>query len=156
MPKLITKEELKYIFFAGIFSFIYFLYILPWLLNNGVETSPIWVQFLLFSVGIYLVYFFILKSFSMKTSSSFLGAIVMVLPFIALDIVAPEYHINLISGVLEKGATLGQASSDFLIGTLWQNLGITGWILVPMVYFVSFVVILIITALIKKNFVEDL
>ena len=102
------------------------------------------------------MYFFMFKSWSLDNKQSLVNAIIGLIPFIALDLLAPEYHVNLLSGALEKGATLGSASADYLLGSLWSGLGITGYILVPMVYLVSFMILLIIVALIKKNFVEDL
>jgi len=153
---LVEKRELKYILFAGGFSFVYFIYLLPYLLNRGIANASPYTQFLLFSLGIYFVLFFVFKSFAMQTKYSLSYAFVMVLTFISMDIAQPEYHINPLNGVLEAGATLGKSSSDYVAGTFWQGLGFSGYILVPLVYFVTFTSLLIIASLIERNFVRRL
>jgi len=151
---LISKQEFKYIIYASVFGFFYFLYLLPYLLKNGIENQSPYLQFFLFGIGLYIIYFFIFKSWSLGTTNSFYAALSGMLPILALDLIYPEYHVNLMSGVIEKGATLGSASTDYVIGTFWSNLGISGYLLVPLVYLVSFALLLILAALIKKNFVK--
>ena len=154
---MIDKKELKYIIIAGIFSFIYFIYILPFFIKKGAEAMSPTQQFILFSIGIYFIYFLLFKSFALSTKKSLLmGLVFGVLPFMAMDIIQPEYHINLINGTLDKGATLGMASADYVIGSWWESIGIKGYLLVPLVYFVAFTILLIIIALLKKNFVKEL
>ena len=155
MVKFINKSEFKYIAIASVFSFVYFLYILPFLLSKGAENwSPI-AQFLIFFLGVYIAYFFVAKSFALKGKVAFVYTLVSAIPFIAMDLIQPEYHINLITGALEKGAVLGSSSSDYLLGSIGQSLGLSGYILVPFVYFFCFMLLLLIVAMIKKNFVEE-
>lgn len=155
MP-LISKQELKYILYASVFSFVYFIYILPKLILGGIENSSPYSQFLFLSIGLYIFYFFVLKSFSLNTRFSLGLAFALILPVLAADLIQPEYHINLISGALEKGATLGAASTDFIAGTFWESLGFSGWIMIPLVYFVTFFMLLLFAALIRKNFVKEI
>jgi hypothetical protein len=153
--RLINKQELKYILITGLFSFGYFILFLPWILQAGAESMNPIFQFLIFGLGVYIMFFFVFKSFAMDTSMSAIFSIVILFPIMAGDLVMPEYHINIITGELEKGATLGMASTDYFIATVWQSIGFSGYILVPLVYFVSFILLLIISALLRKNFLGD-
>ena len=70
MKKIFVKSELKYILIAGIFSFVYFIYLLPLLLRYGFENQAPLIQFVLFSIGIYFIYFFVFRSFALNKKVS--------------------------------------------------------------------------------------
>lgn len=152
---LITKSELKYILSASLFGFIYFLYLLPLLLSIGIENSSSLIQFLFFVVGLYFIYFFILKGISLGTKQSIGGAFVGIIPFLVFDLWMPEYHINLINGTLIKGATLGTYSSDYFLGGLAHSIGINGYFTVIFSYLIVPIILLIGYTLIRKNFVKE-
>ncbi|MFA5764445.1 MAG: hypothetical protein WC915_06575 [archaeon] len=154
--KLISKSEIKYILGATLFGFFYFVFLLPYLLGIGAESWSPYLQFSLFGLGIYIFYFFILKSYSLGTKVSLLQAITSFIPFIALDLMQPEYHINFTTGELIKGATLGASSSDYVLGYFWQSIGFVGFITVIMVYLASVFILLLINSLIKKNSIKEI
>jgi len=153
----IDKTELKYIGMASLFGFLYFIILLPLLLRNNIESQSPFLLFILFSTGLYFLYFFMFKSWSLGTKQSFQASVIGLLPFLIFDVLNPEYHVNLITGALDKGATLGVASMDYILGYSYTNIfGNIGWFMVPLVYCATIFIGLVLIAILRKNFVRTI
>lgn len=150
----LNRNEIKYIIGAGIFGFVFFGLLLNYLIKLVGDSNPV-MQFAVFNVGIWLYFFIFLKSFSTSTSSSVGSAIGLLLLFIALDIILPEYHVTM-TGELVTGAILGASTSDYVAGYFLQSVGIKGFFLYLGVYAILPIILLLGSAKILPNFVRRL
>ena len=99
--------------------------------------------------------FFIFKAIALKKKQSFKGILGLVLGFIAIDILLPEYHITK-AGELIQGGIFGAGSSDYVVGYIGQLLGISGIYLGLFTYLFVELVILFIAIKLEKDFVRGL
>lgn len=150
----INKQEALYITLASVFAMVWFVLLLPFVVQMLGNDLAI-VQFLLFNIGLYFFLFIFLKViitetvYNLKTSFGFLVLI------LALDIWMPEYHVTL-DGQLLTGANLSVASSDYIVGLLGQTIGIPGVALYLFTYLVIPIFLLFVSAKILPNFVKKL
>lgn len=152
--KGVNKQELKYIVFAGIFSFVLFVLIIPKILPSIEGISPV-VQFLIFNVGLFIFLQIFLKSIAIEKKIKFGYSLGIVLLFIAIDVMLPPFLVNS-DGTLQTGVTLYASSSDYMLGLLAQGIGLTGFIVYLFVYVILPLILLVISSLLLKNFVEAL
>lgn len=154
--KKIELPELKYLGFCLLFILIFMIII------NNFETSidnlnPV-IQFLLFNIGISFMFVFIFKAIAKKKKISRIieGALASTISFISLDLILPEYHIN--SHGLIKGGLLGQASSDYFFGYVYQSIfNITnGLFLQILVYGVTFSLLVLLGSYLYKDFLKNI
>lgn len=149
-----NNQEIKYIVYSGLIAFIYFMWILPWAINTFDGQSPV-TQFLLFNVGLYLIFFVFLKS-SITDASTNMGVTAGLLSmFLALDCWMPEYHVA-VSGALIPGASVGVGSTDYVFGVLANSLGLSGMFVYLFTYIAMPILLLFIAAKLIPNFVRKL
>ena len=154
MKKLFEKSELKYILFSLIFAFIYFIFVMPELINRFSSNSP-YIQFIIFTLGIYAFFFVFLKSFTTSTKTNLLTSLGLLLLFLSLDIFLPEYHVNSL-GQLVQGGIAGTATTDYIFGLIAQQLGLTGILIYIFTYIFVPVVLLLVSAKILPNFIKHI
>ena len=148
----ITQAELKYILYSGVFAVVYFLFLLKPL--EAMFTDP-FAQFLIFNIGIFAVFFIFLKGFALKARADAQTSLGLLLMFIAFDLVMPEFHVT-IAGELVKGAELGASTSDYVIGSIAQSVGLSGIFVYIATYIIAPILLLYITAKLLPNFVARL
>src|SRR3990167_6111525 len=145
----LEKPEIKYIFYAGLFQLIYFIFLLPYLMKT-LPLNP-YIRFLVFQIGIFFVYIIFLKSISLGTKTDIMTAFVLVLLSLNMDIIQPEFHVTY-TGDLIDGAVLGNVTFDYIAGLFGQSIGIFGFLLYFFVYVVIPFIIFYVVALLRKNF----
>lgn len=151
---IIDKQEAMYIFFASVFALVWFVVLLP--VVTGIwGTNFAILQFLLFNIGMYFFFFIFLKTIITDTKFNFKTSLGFMFLFIALDLWMPEYHVT-VGGQLLTGASMGVASSDYIVGLLGKTVGIPGIALFLFTYLLIPVVFLLVAAKILPNFVKKL
>lgn len=146
-----NREELKYVFWAGIVSFLWFTIALPRLYNY--TDSPI-NQFLLFYVGLYVVFFIFLKALTSNVMIDLKSSVGLLCLFISYDILIPEYHVNTL-GQLNSGALFGSGASDYVIGFIASNyLHLQGYLVYLFTYFLAPMFFFFLAASLLPNFVR--
>ena len=149
----INKKELKYIIFAGIFALLWFMYILPYLIEKFDGNNP-WMQFMLFNAGLIILLQIFLKAFILNTKIRIELSLGLIFSFIALDILQPPYAILKTGELISTGPLLMISSSDYIAGLLWQNIGLSGVLIYLATYVVTPILLLIIAAKLIPNFVR--
>lgn len=136
----IGKTAIKYTaLLMGVTSMIFFvLYFLD--LQSTIEAMDPVVQFILFNLGIYLVFYIGFKAVT-PHKDAFKGAVAAIFVEIAVDIGVPEYHV-LKDGTLIKGGILGAGASDYVAGYLWRGIGATGLLVPILTYFVTPIILI--------------
>lgn len=155
----ITKSEFKYIFYAIGFSLIWFLLLMPFLLDKGIENSNVYMQFLIFNIGIFIFLQIFLKSAAMGGSllsfSNISCAIGLIFLIIAVDIILPPFLVTS-SGELLNSVVLRSAGSDYVVGYFAANIGLSGtWVFI-FTYIFAPAVLLFLSAKLLPNFVKEL
>ena len=152
--KGINKSEAKYILTAGLFAFVFFVVILPNVLSSIVKLSPI-IQFLIFNIGIFVFFQIFLKSVALEKKVKLGYTLGIVLLFMAIDILVPPFLVST-SGELISGGNLFASSSDYVIGLLAQNIGLSGFLIYGFTYVLFPLILLILASLLLKNFVKEI
>jgi|GEM_PF-3547559 hypothetical protein len=150
----INKSEFKFLIYATLFSLLLFVIVIPNFLGSIVTLSPV-MQFLIFNIGIFIFLQIFLKSIALDKKVKFGYTLGIILLFMALDIIIPPLSIS-VQGTFASGSTLVQSSSDYILGLFWNSIGISGFLLFVFVYVVSPFILLIISSLLLKNFVQEL
>lgn len=152
----LEKKEIKYIAYATGFAFIVFGYIIPFLVKNGIEQNKsIYVQFLIFNVGIFVFLQIFLKSITLEQKINIKESVGLLLLFMSLDILAPPLMVST-QGALLTGPTLSGSAIDSVLGTFFIGLGLKGFMIYAMVYMVAPFIFLLISAMLLKNLVRRL
>jgi cell division protein FtsW (lipid II flippase) len=146
----ITKNEIKYIAGATIVSFIWFQYVIPYF-----TTSNPFTNFLIFNLGIFLIFQVFLKGFITNKFLPFMEAIGLTLLFFAMDIGAPPYCVTR-TGELLSGLTLTNSGSDYIMALLGQSMGIHGSLLYFFVYLIVPILALFLAAFLLKDLLRRL
>lgn len=151
----IEKSEWTYLFFSAItIGFLAFVIINEKVKEYISSLNPIY-QFVIMNLGIFFVFFFLIKFFATDREGTWRGSLGAVMSFLAFDLVLPEYHVGL-SGLID-GGVFGASATDYFFGYLYSTfLGASGITLVLMVYVLTFVVLFGAGALLVKNFVEEI
>lgn len=150
-----NKQEIKYIFYAGLFALAWFMLVLPLLIEKFNGDNP-WLQFLLFNFGLILLLQILLKAFTLNIKIRLRLAFGLVLTFIGLDILQPPYAVLKSGGLISSGPLLIISSSDYIAGLLWQTVGLHGILIYLATYVLTPILLLIIAAYLIPNFVKSL
>jgi hypothetical protein len=150
---MVNKQELKYIAIAIAFAVAFFGYIIPQLINNGIEQQDPFIQFLIFNVGVFVFLQIFLKAITLGSSVKFSTSLGILLLFLGLDLIIPPLMVSQ-SGEIFAGATLAASSSDFIVATMWQSFGLSGHIIYILTYMVTPFIFLFIAAKLLPNFVR--
>lgn len=150
MGVVLNKQEIKYILFSAFFLFIWFVWIIPAIEKN--LTNPI-LQFLVYNVGIFITFVIFFKAFSTNTKASLGSALGMLFLYLAIDLPTPEFHVTM-QGTLVEGAKAGMGASDYIVGMLWQSIGLSGFFVYFMTYILTPILFLFLSAIIIPNFVR--
>lgn len=128
LNQIIRNSENKYILFCAVFAAVYFFWALPYLIKT--IDGNIFMQFLIFDIGIIIVLNIYLKSKSLGTSISFIKSLEYMLVVLAIAIYIPPYHVVPWTGEIQDGAILGSASVDYFFGVIGRDyLHLTGiWV----------------------------
>jgi hypothetical protein len=153
----IEKSEIKYLFMSYIFIVLLAIISGVESIRNAVSIwNPVY-QFLLLNLGLYFVFFFLIKGLSLGTGRHrvFVGAIGSVLAFMSLDLLLPEFHVAW-NGTLIAGGIFGKSATDYFLGYLYSTLlNISGPLLWILVYPVTFTILFIIGAFLVDNFIKN-
>jgi len=152
---LIDKNEMKYLAYATIFAFITFSFIIPYLMDKGMENSSPYLQFLIFNIGIFAFLQVFLKSATLKTKINLKESIGLILLFNALDIWAPPLMVST-SGILSSGVVLSGSAVDYVIGNFAINtIHLSGFLVYLFTYVIAPFILLIGASLLLKNLVRN-
>jgi hypothetical protein len=131
--------------------------------NTWISSLNPLVQFLIFNLGLYAVFFLVIKGVALGKKRVWEGAMGTVLGFMAFDIILPEYHVT--AQGLQTGGLFGASSSDYFFGYIYQALGVPlnlnlfGYqlpLLAIMVYVVTFVAMFLLGSYLIKDYVKEL
>jgi hypothetical protein len=116
-------------------------------------------QFLIFNLGLYAVFFLVIKGVALGKKNVWEGALGTVLGFMAFDIILPEYHIT--AQGLQTGGLFGASSSDYIYQAIGVplNVNLFGYqfpLLAIMVYVVTFVAMFVLGSYFIKDYVKEL
>lgn len=149
-----NRQELKYIVFAILISFVIFTFIIPKFVDGGENMDAV-SQFLVFNIGLFIVLQVFLKAITLNRPVKFTSTLGLLLLFISLDIMAPPLAIST-SGQLLSGMTLSASASDYFFGVLGQSIGIHGFFLYIFVYIIVPAILLLIASKLLPNFVREI
>lgn len=148
-------QEVKYMFFATLFAFVVFGWVIPFVVTKQESITPL-VQFLIFNIGIFLFLNIFLKAKMTDYKINISGTLGVLALFMALDIMTPPLLVNP-SGELATGnVALRPSASDWIFGYLGQMMGIKGFSLYLFTYIAVPLILLIISARLLPNFVRHL
>lgn len=159
---LFTKSELIYLFLSVLVGISVVVLINNDTINPFLSALNPILQFLVINLGIYLCLFFVIKSVALRTKKVWLGVFGAILWWIAGDMLMPEYHVT--NAGLVAGGVFGQGAPDYVFGYLYMLTGLPltqiqffGYSLLSiLVYVVTFMMLVIVGAVIEKNFVKSI
>lgn len=149
----INKKELKYLVISVISALALFSYIIPILIEKGFGNSSPYLQFFIFFVGIFVFLQIFLKSVTLGKKINIIGALGLILLYIALDIWIPPMMVNT-SGQLLEGPLLFASAPDYIAGTIALQLGLSGILVYLFTYILIPFILLLIAAKLIPNFVK--
>lgn len=152
--KWINKQELKYLGFASLFAFIFFVVILPSSIAYFEQLNP-YLQFILFNILIFFFLAIFLKSISTNKKVRWAYSIGILILFLGMDVLIPPLSID-VNGNFATNVTLIQSSSDYIFGMLYNSAGVSGFALFFCVYVLSPIILFILASLLLKNFVKEI
>ena len=161
--KRIDKPEWIYLLVALAVTLILVLLFTNITVQTKVDALNPVIQFLIFNIGVYLVFFFVIKGFALKSRKVWVGALGTIMGFMAFDLILPEYHIT--STSLITGGVLGASASDYFFGYIYHLAGVpfnftvfglTIPLLAILVYAITFVALFIGASYLIKNFVKKI
>jgi len=150
---MIERTEIKYILYSGLFAIVYFMFLMIPLIKY-IGDNP-YKQFLVFNIGLFVVFFIFFKSLSISTTTDLGLSFGLYLMFFALDIWLPEYHVT-INGELVAGSLLGTSTADYVIGLSGQSMGFSGILLFLFTYILVPIITLFLVSKLLPNFVRRL
>lgn len=150
---MFEKKELRYILAAFGIAFVWMVFTIPNIDKWGIGPDP-FVRFLIFNVGIFFLLQVALKSSILNSRIRFSETLGLLMVANGIDLLAPPFIFNTL-GQANTGALLSTASTDYVVGMLWQSLGTSGFILYLMVYVVTPVLLFMGAGLLLKNFVRN-
>lgn len=148
----INKSERRFV--GLLLMLVGLLYIVLRTLPALEDTNP-FVQFVILNLGIFFLVFIVIKAIALDKKHIWKTSLGVVLGFLAIDIIIPEYHVT-ITGELLKGGVFGMSSTDYVIGYIGQSIGFGGVFLWVWTYLVVFLALIIGAAYLEKNFVKNL
>lgn len=151
---ILEKKELKYILWSLAIAFVWMVLIIPNLDSIGMGSSPV-LRFLIFNVGIFVLLQVVLKGVVTNSSIKLVETLGLLMIANAIDLLAPPFVWNTL-GQANTSILLSEASSDYIIGILWQAAGINGFLLYVFTYVLSPILLLVIAGFLIKNFVRKI
>lgn len=146
---------MKYLLYAVLFSFAWFIFILPKVLPFASSQSP-YLQFLIFNIGIFIFLQIFLKAKSSNNKIDWLAGLGVICLFMSMDILMPPLAVDS-AGNLLTGMTLSESSSDYVLGYFAINsLNLHGILVFIFVYIVMPFLLLLIASKLLTNFVKNL
>lgn len=153
----VTKQELKYILYSSLFSIAWFVFLMPYLLNKGVQDSNPYFQFLAFNVGIFLLLSLFMKAMAMKLSTNIKLSLGLVALFLVMDIFAPPFSVDKTGQLLGEGGNviLIKSSTDYIAGYFAINtIHLSGLMVFLFTYLITPALLLFFAARLLPNFVK--
>ena len=151
----ITKQELKYVVGAVIFSLIWFLVVIPFLLGWGIEDSNPYMQFLIFNIGIFIFLQIFLKARTLKRGIDIKNSLGIIALVMAIDIMIPPFLVTR-SGELLNSVVLRSSGSDWIFGYFAINsIGLSGILVFIFTYIVMPAILLFLSAHLLDNLVRN-
>lgn len=151
---MIDSKEIKYTLCAFGIALIWMVFTVPNLDRLGIGSDPI-IRFLIFNVGIFVLLQVSLKAAILHSSIKIPETIGMLMIANGIDLLAPPFIFNTL-GQSNTGALLADASSDYIVGYLWQGIGASGFLLYALIYVVTPILLFMGAGLLLKNFVKRL
>mgnify|MGYP001608057684 CR=1 FL=1 len=149
-----NRQEIKYIFFSAVFAFVWFIFLLPMLIKIFADKSPL-INFLIFTIGIFIFLFIFLKSLTTATGFNIRTSLGLITLFLALSAWMPPYLVDS-HGQLNTSITLGSSAIDYNLGLIAQSLGLSGFLVYVFTYILAPLILLFLSAKILPNFVRSL
>ena len=152
-----TKQEFLYIGLLMVTITLFFMA----LYFDGVQKfiegwNPIF-QFLLLNLMILILINVVFKMIVLRKSFNLRQhlpqMIGLILVTIGVDIVLPEYHVT-VHGAFLHGPTFSMSAADYVMGYIWNSLGLQGFLLWFFTYAISFLIFMGAGALLVKNIVK--
>lgn len=153
MVNFLNKQELKYIAYSVGFAIVWFFILMPYLLKI-LDGDSIFLNFLVFNLGIMAMLTIYLKAATLSTGINIRAALEYTFVVLSLDILLPAYHISFLKGELIEGAVLGKTSTDYVFGVLAQNIGLSGIFISIFTYILIPAILLFLAAKLSPNFVR--
>lgn len=149
----INKQEIKYITYALLFSFIWMVFVIPNLNALGLgNLSPV-SEFLIFNIGVFFLLQVVFRAFATSTKFNIGASLGILAAANAWDILQPPFMVSP-TGQLLTGPILSASSSDYVVGLLLGNLGLSGFILYTVTYTVVPIALFILAAKLIPNFMK--
>lgn len=151
----VSKQEFRYVLSAVIFGLIWFLIVIPVLLEQGIEGSNPYLQFLIFNIGIFVFLQIFLKSKTLKSGIQLKNTIGIIFLVMALDVMIPPFLINM-QGELLDTVVLKASGTDYIAGYFAINqIGLGGISVFLFTYVVVPAIFLFIAAHLLPNLVRE-
>lgn len=152
----INKNEMRYILFAVIFSLIWFLLVIPYMLGSGVEDSNPYFQFLIFNVGIFIFLQIFLKAKTLRKGIDVKNSLGLIFLIMAIDVMIPPFLVTQ-EGTLLNSVILKSSGTDYIIGYFAINsLGLSGMAVFLFTYILIPAVLLFFAAKLLPHMVRSL
>jgi len=117
-------------------------YVVP-AVQQWIATAPVWVNFIFFYFIIFGIIEIVLFIILPMKIASFRFAAGGTLILMAIDLILPAYAVDMSGKILSSQATGYFGSIDYVLGTYWHSIGVSGVYLYLCVYVVSFAILLI-------------
>jgi len=130
--------DFKQKIFFGALGLLVVWFIAIMLFGQLLESQSVYVQFLIAGLPFYVLPSILLGTFLDDGIQKVIGAVCFLAAF---DLVIPPESISL-TGEIMRQALLSGAAVDVFLATLWQSVGIQGFLLFIFTYGVSFVILL--------------
>jgi len=150
----ISKDEIKYIGIAIVFSFFLFVLIIPNILNS-LDSVNVFVSFIIFNLGIFIFLQIYLRAFISDKKIKWKNSFGILFLFMALDTLIPPLLVSP-QGILNNSIILGSSATDYVFGYLAIQIGLSGFIVYLFTYILMPTILLLISALLLKNLIEEL
>lgn len=150
----ITKQEKKYILFTFLFALVWFIFVIP-NFEERISGMNVYLQFLIFNLATLFFLQIFLKAFILKKRVNMKFALGVTLLFLAIDILQPPFMVNTL-GQLNANVILGASSSDYVVASIGQSIGMQGLILYTFTYILIPLILLFIAGMLIKNFVKEI
>jgi hypothetical protein len=155
MVSSITKQELKYVIGAVIFSALWFLAFMPYLLDKGIEDASPYIQFLVFNIGIFIFLQIFLKARTLKKGINLKNSVGIIALVMAIDTLIPPFLVTR-GGELLNHVILRGSASDYIFGHFAiSSLGLSGIFVFLFTYILMPALLLFVAAHLLPNLVRN-
>lgn len=152
---MINKQEIKFISLAAALAFALFMFVIPYFQSKGIDNYNPITQFLIFTIGIFVVIQVFLKAMSLGTRVKILSTLGILCLTTAIDIWQSPFAVSK-TGELLTGPVLSKSASDYVAGYIATNIiHLSGIAVFLFTYIVAPLTLLIISARLIPNFVKS-